>query len=175
MGRGVKIGGSRGPKCRLDPLLGPFLIILSHFGPFWAFFDPFWPFGWGGAKAPSGSVPPKVGVKWGGESKLTSLNPPAGTRGPSCGALWAPNGPGGGSHCGALRERMPHRPIRLASLAQTVCLTRASPRISICLSGNSGNSEKFGEIRGNSGKFGEIREKAYPQVWLTPTYHRFWR
>ena len=35
MGRGVKIGGSRGPKCRLDPLLGPFLVILSHFGPFW--------------------------------------------------------------------------------------------------------------------------------------------
>ena len=25
MGRGVKIGGSRGPKCRLDPLLGQFL------------------------------------------------------------------------------------------------------------------------------------------------------
>ena len=39
MGRGVKIGGSR--KRRLDPLLGPFLVILSHFGPFWAFFDLF--------------------------------------------------------------------------------------------------------------------------------------
>ena len=25
-------------KWRLDPLLGPFLAILSHFGPFWAFF-----------------------------------------------------------------------------------------------------------------------------------------
>ena len=60
---------SRGPKCRLDPLLGPFLVILSHFGPLWAFFDPFWPFGWG-ATAPSGSGPPIVGVKWGGESEL---------------------------------------------------------------------------------------------------------
>ena len=45
------------------------MVILSHFGPFWAFFDPFWPFG-SGAKAPSGSIPPKVGVKWSGESKL---------------------------------------------------------------------------------------------------------
>ena len=65
MGWGVKIGRSRGPMWRLDPLLGPILVILSHFGPFGAFFDPFWPFGWG-AKAPG---PPKVGVKWGGESK----------------------------------------------------------------------------------------------------------
>ena len=47
MGRGVKIGGFRGPKWRLDPILGPFLAILSHFWPFWACFDSFWPFGWG--------------------------------------------------------------------------------------------------------------------------------
>ena len=44
IGWGVKIGGSRGPKWRLDPLWGQFLVILNHFGPF---FDPFWPFGWG--------------------------------------------------------------------------------------------------------------------------------
>ena len=31
---GAKIGGSRGPKWRLDPLWGPLLAILSHFGPF---------------------------------------------------------------------------------------------------------------------------------------------
>ena len=57
MGWGVKIGGSRGPKCRLELLLGPFLVILSHFGPFWAFFGHLgggkgskWvrtPYGWG--------------------------------------------------------------------------------------------------------------------------------
>ena len=38
MGWGVKIGGSRGPTWRPDPILGPFLAILSHFWPFWAFF-----------------------------------------------------------------------------------------------------------------------------------------
>ena len=48
MGRGVKIGGSRGPKWRLDPLWA----IFGHFEPrgaLLAFFDPFWPFGaiWG--------------------------------------------------------------------------------------------------------------------------------
>ena len=42
--------------------------IFGHFEPFLAFFDPFWPFGWG-ATTPSGSGPPKVGVKLGGESK----------------------------------------------------------------------------------------------------------
>ena len=36
-----------GVNWRLDPLLGPFLVILSHFWPFWAFFGPFWPFGEG--------------------------------------------------------------------------------------------------------------------------------
>ena len=56
MGWGVKIGGSRGPKWRPDPILVPFLAILSHFWPFWAFFDPFWPLGWG-VTAPSGSGP----------------------------------------------------------------------------------------------------------------------
>ena len=73
MGRGIKIGWSRGPKWRPDPLLGPFLVILSHFdhlgggnsepvdpdgvsklvgpeGPsgvqtlFWGHFWPFWAF-----------------------------------------------------------------------------------------------------------------------------------
>ena len=56
----VKIGGSRWPKWRLDPILGPFLAIFGPFGPFLTLF---WSFGWG-AKAPSGSGPPKVGVKW---------------------------------------------------------------------------------------------------------------
>ena len=37
MGRGVKIGLSQGPKGRQDPFLGPFLVILSHFGPFGPF------------------------------------------------------------------------------------------------------------------------------------------
>ena len=32
-GGGVKIGGSRGPKWRLDPCWGPF---FGHFEPFWA-------------------------------------------------------------------------------------------------------------------------------------------
>ena len=59
--------------------MGPFLVILSHFGPFGAFFDPFWPFGCG-AKAPSGSGPPyswgKMG--WGvkiGESRWPKWRP----------------------------------------------------------------------------------------------------
>ena len=40
MGRGVKIGGSRELKWRLDPLLGPFLVIfiLGRFGPFLTLF-----------------------------------------------------------------------------------------------------------------------------------------
>ena len=38
------------------------MVVLSHFGPFWAFFDPFWPFGWG-ATTPSGSGAPKVGPR----------------------------------------------------------------------------------------------------------------
>ena len=38
MGRGVKIGGSRGPQCRLDPLFGA---IFGHFVPFWAILGPF--------------------------------------------------------------------------------------------------------------------------------------
>ena len=43
MGRGVKIGGFRGPKWRLDPILGSFLAIFGHFwlallGPFLALF-----------------------------------------------------------------------------------------------------------------------------------------
>ena len=42
---GESFGGSRGPKSRLELLLGPFLVILSHFGALWTFFDPFWPFG----------------------------------------------------------------------------------------------------------------------------------
>ena len=50
----------------------PLGAIFGHFEPFWAllglFFDPVWSFEWG-AKAPSGSGPPKVAVKWGGESK----------------------------------------------------------------------------------------------------------
>ena len=45
IGRGVKIDGPRGSKWRLDPLLWPFLVILSHFGPLWACFE-----------APSGPV-----------------------------------------------------------------------------------------------------------------------
>ena len=40
-GWGVKIGGSRGPKWRPDPILGPYLAILSHFWPVWAFFTLF--------------------------------------------------------------------------------------------------------------------------------------
>ena len=56
------------PKCRRELLLGPFLVILSHLGPFWPFFDPFWPFGWG-QRLQVGPDPPKVGVKWGVESK----------------------------------------------------------------------------------------------------------
>ena len=71
---GARVGGGLGPHWQ------PFEAIfghLSHFGPFWAFFDPFWSFGWG-AKAPSGSGPPKVGVKWGGESKLAGLEDPSG-------------------------------------------------------------------------------------------------
>ena len=35
------------------------MVILRHFGPSLTLFDPFWPFRWG-AKAPSGSGPPKV-------------------------------------------------------------------------------------------------------------------
>ena len=73
MGHGVKIGGSRGLKLRLDPLLGPFLVILSHFGPFLTLFGHLGE----GAKAPSGSGPPKVGVKWGGESKLVGSEGPS--------------------------------------------------------------------------------------------------
>ena len=38
MGRGVKIGGSRGPKWRLDPLFGA---IFGHFEAFWALLGPF--------------------------------------------------------------------------------------------------------------------------------------
>ena len=49
-------------------IFGPFGPVCD-FWPFWALFDPFWPFGCG-AKAPSGSGTPTVGVKWGGESKL---------------------------------------------------------------------------------------------------------
>ena len=71
-----------------DPLLGPFLVILSHFVPFWAFFDPFWPFGWG-AKAPSGSGPPKVGGKWGGESKLVGPEGPSAVQTPFWGHFWS--------------------------------------------------------------------------------------
>ena len=66
---------SRGPRWRLDPLLGPFWVILSHFGPFGAFFDPFWPFGCG-AKAPSGSEPPRSWCKMGWGVKI------GGSRGP---------------------------------------------------------------------------------------------
>ena len=55
--------------------------ILGHFEPFLArlglFLAIFWPFGWG-ATAPSVSGPPKVGVKWGGESKLVSPEDPSG-------------------------------------------------------------------------------------------------
>ena len=92
MGRGVKIGGSRGPKCRLDPLLGPFLVILSHLGPFWAFFDPFWPFG-RGAKAPSGSGHPKVGVKMVREIKIGVSLRPKWRLDPILGPFFGPFGP----------------------------------------------------------------------------------
>ena len=50
----------------------PFGTIFGHFGPFWPFLTLFGHLG-GGAKAQSGSGPPKVGVKWGGESKLAGL------------------------------------------------------------------------------------------------------
>ena len=69
--------GPEGPKWRLDPILGPFLAILSHFWPVGAFFDPFWSFG-RGATAPNGSGPTIVGVKWGGESKLVGPDGPSG-------------------------------------------------------------------------------------------------
>ena len=52
------------------PLFGA---IFGHFEPFWAllgsFFDPFFGHFGCGATTPSGSRPPKVGVKSGGESK----------------------------------------------------------------------------------------------------------
>ena len=88
MAWGVKIGGSRGPKCRLDPPLGPFLVILSHLGPFWAFFDLFWSFGCG-AKTPSVPGPAKVGVKWGGESKLVGPEGPSAVKTHFWGHFWS--------------------------------------------------------------------------------------
>ena len=69
----------------------PFGVIFSHFEPFWAVFDPFWPLG-GGAKAPSGFGPPKVGVKWGGESKLVGPEGPSGVKTP-LGAIFGVNFP----------------------------------------------------------------------------------
>ena len=77
LGREVKISRSRGPKCCLDPVLGPFLVILSHFGPFWAFFDPFWPFGWG-QRLQGGPGPPQLGSNGAGGSKLVGPEGPSG-------------------------------------------------------------------------------------------------
>ena len=75
MGRGVKIGGSRGPKYGLDPLLGPFLVILVILGPF----GPFLPlFGHlGGGNGYKWVRTPYSWVKWGGESKLVGPEGPS--------------------------------------------------------------------------------------------------
>ena len=55
----------------------PFGAILSHFEPFWAFFDPCWPFG-GGQRLQVGPDPLQFGVKWGEASKLAGREGPSG-------------------------------------------------------------------------------------------------
>ena len=60
------------------PPFGAIFGHLSHFGPFGAFFDPFWPFGWGGQRLHVCLDPHIVGVKWGGESKLVGPDGPSG-------------------------------------------------------------------------------------------------
>ena len=60
------------------PLLGA---IFGHFEPFWALTV--------GAKATSGSVHPKVDVKWGGESKLAGLEGASGVLTPFWGHFWS--------------------------------------------------------------------------------------
>ena len=76
MGRGIKIGGSRGPKWRLDPILGPFLAIFGPFGPFLTLF------GHLGAeqRLQVGPDPLKLGkmgrgVKIGGSTQMASIPP----------------------------------------------------------------------------------------------------
>ena len=54
------MGGSRGPKWRLDPDLRPFLVILSHFGPSWAY--------WGKALGMGARSPMSGGKALGGRS-----------------------------------------------------------------------------------------------------------
>ena len=71
-----KLVGPEGPSGVQTLFWGHFLAILRHFWPFWAAFDPFWPFGWG-AMAPSGYGTAIVGVKWGGESKLVGSERPS--------------------------------------------------------------------------------------------------
>ena len=49
---------SQPPKWRLDPLWGPFLVILSHFWPSWAY----WGKALGIARSPMSGAKPSVGA-----------------------------------------------------------------------------------------------------------------
>ena len=105
MERGVKIGGSRGPKCRLDPLLGPFLVRESN--------EPLCiPF--------RACVPPCTRLVCPNVPAEAPTGHPKAPKRPYIGSKWDQSGVNIDSHC-AKHFKMGQTPSKLAHTLQDGC------------------------------------------------------